>query len=79
VIREGPYTIVRHPGYLGFLFVSVASPLALNSLLAIIPSAIAVATTVRGTAIEDQMLREELAGYADYAAKVRYRLIPGIW
>jgi protein-S-isoprenylcysteine O-methyltransferase Ste14 len=28
---------------------------------------------------EDQMLREELAGYADYAAKVRYRLIPGVW
>jgi protein-S-isoprenylcysteine O-methyltransferase Ste14 len=35
--------------------------------------------TVRVTAIEDLMLHDELAGYADYAAKVRYRLIPGIW
>jgi len=31
------------------------------------------------TMIEDQMQRDELAGYADYAAKVRYRLIPGVW
>ncbi len=31
------------------------------------------------TTIEDRMLQDELAGYADYAAKVRYRLIPGIW
>jgi protein-S-isoprenylcysteine O-methyltransferase Ste14 len=30
-------------------------------------------------AIEDQMLQNELAGYADYAAKVLYRLIPGVW
>jgi protein-S-isoprenylcysteine O-methyltransferase Ste14 len=79
VIREGPYTIVRHPGYLGFLFVSVASPLALNSLLAIIPTVILVANIVSVTAIEDQMLRDELTGYADYTAKVRYRLIHGIW
>ncbi len=38
-----------------------------------------VAVTVRQTMIEDRMLRDELARYADYAAKVRYRLIPGIW
>jgi protein-S-isoprenylcysteine O-methyltransferase Ste14 len=29
--------------------------------------------------IEDRMLRDELAGYSDYAAKVPYRLIPGVW
>ena len=79
VIREGPYAIVRHPGYSGFLLVSVASPLALNSLLAIIPTIILVANIVSVTIIEDRMLHDELAGYADYAAKVRYRLIPGVW
>ena len=56
-----------------------AGGLALNSLLSIIPALIYLAITVRVTAIEDQMLRDELAGYAEYAAKVRYRLIPGIW
>jgi len=28
---------------------------------------------------EDQMLREELPGYKEYAQRVRYRLVPGIW
>jgi protein-S-isoprenylcysteine O-methyltransferase Ste14 len=45
----------------------------------IIPAVIYLAVTVRVTAIEDRMLRDELAGYADYAAKVHYRLIPGMW
>jgi len=79
VISEGPYAIVRHPGYAGFLLLVVATGLALNSLLSIIPAVIAVAFLARMTTIEDQMLRDELAGYADYAAKVRYRLIPGMW
>ena len=79
VIRNGPYAIIRHPGYAGILLAVVASGVALNSLLSIIPALVYVAVTVRVTAIEDQMLREELDGYADYAAKVRYRLIPGVW
>ena len=29
--------------------------------------------------IEDRMLPDELAGYADYAVKVRSWLIPGVW
>jgi protein-S-isoprenylcysteine O-methyltransferase Ste14 len=79
VISEGPYAIVRHPGYASILLGVIACGLALNSLLAIIPAVIYLAVTVRVTAIEDQMLRDELAGYTDYAAKVRYRLIPGVW
>jgi len=79
VISEGPYAILRHPGYAGILLSTETGGLALNSLLAIIPALIYLAVTVRVTAIEDQILRDELAGYADYAAKVRYRLIPGIW
>jgi protein-S-isoprenylcysteine O-methyltransferase Ste14 len=34
---------------------------------------------VARTALEDRMLREELEGYAEYAKKVRYRLVPGVW
>jgi len=45
--------------------------LALNSLLAIIPAVISVANLVSVTAIEDQMLHDELADYANYAAKMR--------
>jgi protein-S-isoprenylcysteine O-methyltransferase Ste14 len=53
--------------------------MALNSLLSIIPAVIMVAVVARRTAIEDRMLQNELAGYSDYSAKVRFRLIPGVW
>jgi protein-S-isoprenylcysteine O-methyltransferase Ste14 len=79
VISAGPYAILRHPANAGFLLVAVASPLALNSLLAFILSVFQVANLVGTTTTEDQKLRDELAGYADYAAKVRSRLIPGVW
>ncbi len=79
VISSGPYAIVRHPGYAGGILALLASALALNSLLAIIPAVIFLVALVYRTVIEDRMLQGELAGYADYSAKVRYRLIPGIW
>jgi protein-S-isoprenylcysteine O-methyltransferase Ste14 len=70
---------VRHPGYVTIAMSVVASGLALNSLLAIVQEIMYMAVTVRVTAIEDRMLRDELSGYADYAPTVRYRLIPGVW
>jgi protein-S-isoprenylcysteine O-methyltransferase Ste14 len=79
VIRAGPYAIVRHPGYAGQLLFAVASGVALNSLLALILTVIALPLLVRRTMTEDRMLRDHLAGYAAYAAHVRYRLIPGLW
>jgi protein-S-isoprenylcysteine O-methyltransferase Ste14 len=79
VISAGPYGLVRHPGYAGGILALFASALALNSLLAVIPAVIFLVVLVYRTAIEDRMLRGELAGYADYAGKVRFRLMPGIW
>jgi protein-S-isoprenylcysteine O-methyltransferase Ste14 len=79
VIQEGPYAVVRHPGYAASLLQVGALGLALNSLLALLPAVVFAAVVVRDTAIEDRLLQAELAGYADYAAKVRYRLVPGLW
>jgi len=31
------------------------------------------------TTLEDKTLHEELQGYRDYASRVRYRLIPGLF
>ena len=76
VITTGPYRIVRHPGYTGTMLWFLASPLALGSWWAVLP---AVPLFVRRTALEDKLLREELEGYAEYAQKVRYRLVPGVW
>jgi protein-S-isoprenylcysteine O-methyltransferase Ste14 len=79
VISSGPYAIVRHPGYAGGLVAMVASAVALNSLLALIPVVLFIAAIAYRTADEDRMLQKDLAGYADYSRKVRYRLVPGVW
>jgi protein-S-isoprenylcysteine O-methyltransferase Ste14 len=79
VISDGPYGIVRHPGYAGGVLALLASAVALNSLLALIPAVIFLIVLVHRTMIEDRMLHDELPGYSEYSAKVRYRLIPGIW
>ena len=79
VVTAGPYRIVRHPGYLAAIVGGLAAPLILGSLWAFAPAlACALLFTVR-TALEDRTLREELAGYQEYASRTRHRLLPGIW
>ena len=79
VIDTGPYAVVRHPGYAAaFLWFSGAA-LALGSLWALIPAAVACLLLVVRTELEDRTLQNELEGYREYAERVRYRLIPGVW
>lgn len=79
VCSSGPYRFVRHPGYLGMLAYSLAMPLGLGSRWAILPALFAALGFVLRTALEDRTLQAELPGYLEYAARVRYRLIPGAW
>jgi protein-S-isoprenylcysteine O-methyltransferase Ste14 len=79
VIDKGPYAFVRHPGYTGMVGWTLSTPLLLASYWAFIPALLAVATLVMRTALEDRTLKAELPGYGDYADRVRFRLIPGIW
>jgi protein-S-isoprenylcysteine O-methyltransferase Ste14 len=79
VVTDGPYRIVRHPGYVGWILMSLSCVLILGSLWGLIPAAGSIAGMVARTVREDKMLRMELEGYESYAAKVRYRLLPGIW
>jgi protein-S-isoprenylcysteine O-methyltransferase Ste14 len=79
VCDTGPYRIVRHPGYAGNIPPLVGIVLALSSVWTLIPAAIALIIAVMRTSLEDQTLQNELPGYGDYAARVRYRLIPGIY
>ena len=79
VIKSGPYAWMRHPGYLGSLIASLGMPLLLDSLWAYVPMIIFGFFFVLRTHLEDRFLRENLAGYSDYAKEVRYRLFPGIW
>lgn len=75
----GPYRFVRHPGYVGALLTYLASPLALGSLWTFIPATLMLVLFVFRTVLEDRTLQHELEGYADYARRVRYRLLPGVW
>ena len=79
VVSSGPYRIMRHPGYFGSLVSFLVSPLILDSLWAFVPAIILIMTLVIRTRLEDQVLQNELEGYSEYAKKVHYRLIPGIW
>ena len=79
VASSGPYRFVRHPGYAGWMISNVAVVVMLGSIWALLPAVIAVLALVARTALEDRMLREELPGYEEYAQRVRYRLVPGVW
>jgi protein-S-isoprenylcysteine O-methyltransferase Ste14 len=79
VVDTGPYAIVRHPLYAFSFFLVVGMALALGSYWALIPVAVGTILILVRTVLEDRTLHSELAGYKDYAARVRCRLIPGIW
>lgn len=79
VVDRGPYAFVRHPGYTGSLLVTLASPIALGSRLALIPAGIIAVLLLIRTVLEDRTLRMELEGYNEYARRVPFRLIPGLW
>jgi protein-S-isoprenylcysteine O-methyltransferase Ste14 len=79
VISTGPYALVRHPMYASVMLFFIGAPLTLGSWwgLAFVP--VFFAMFAFRTGIEERTLRAGLSGYADYAARVRYRLVPGLW
>jgi protein-S-isoprenylcysteine O-methyltransferase Ste14 len=79
VVATGPYATIRHPGYAGACLAHMAIPLALGSLAALAAASIGVVLFVVRTKFEDDTLSRELAGYAEYRSRVRWRLVPGVW
>jgi len=79
VCTTGPYRFVRHPMYLANILSSVGVPLFLGSMFGLIPAGLITALFGLRTSLEDKTLQNELPGYADYAANVCWRLVPGIW
>ena len=79
VIQNGPYRFVRHPGYLTGIFLGIGTSLVFGSLWGLIPAGVIALLLIIRTGLEDAMLQRELAGYSDYAKKVKYRLFPGLW
>jgi protein-S-isoprenylcysteine O-methyltransferase Ste14 len=79
VATGGPYRWVRHPGYVGGILHHLAAPPMLGSFWALIPGVLGALALVARTALEDRTLYAELDGYAAYATRTRYRLVPWVW
>lgn len=79
VATSGPYRYVRHPAYVGMILFEIGMSTLLASWWAILAGGLCALLLILRTALEDRTLHTELAGYADYARQVRYRLLPGVW
>ena len=79
VVSTGPYRIVRHPMYVGAILYMMGMPLLLGSWLGLLVLPLILGALLLRISIEEAALRQGLPGYGDYAARVRYRLVPGVW
>ena len=79
VISTGPYAVVRHPMYADALFFMIGVPLLLGSWWGLLGVVLLMPLLVLRVLGEEAMLMDGLPGYREYAAKVRFRLVPGIW
>ncbi len=79
VATGGPYRYVRHPSYVSMILFELAMSTLLASWWAIVAGGLCAILLILRTALEDRTLQAELTGYVDYARRVRYRLLPGVW
>jgi len=79
VISSGPYAFVRHPMYAGAMLYCFGIALLLGSWWAVATAAAVVLLFAVRAVWEEETLKAELDGYAAYAERVRFRLIPWVW
>ena len=79
VVSDGPYAIVRHPMYGGTLLLIAGIPLLLGSWWGLMLTPLLILLLAVRAVMEERTLMAELPGYTNYAARVRYRLVPRVW
>jgi protein-S-isoprenylcysteine O-methyltransferase Ste14 len=79
VISTGPYAVVRHPMYSYMILMLIGTPLLLGSLWGLLGGPLAILLIAARALGEEALLMDGLPGYREYAAKVPYRLLPGVW
>jgi protein-S-isoprenylcysteine O-methyltransferase Ste14 len=79
VISTGPYAVVRHPMYSYVLLLLIGAPLLLGSLWGLLGLVVVVPLLAARALGEEEVLMDGLPGYREYATRVRFRLVPGIW
>jgi protein-S-isoprenylcysteine O-methyltransferase Ste14 len=78
-VTQGPYRIVRHPGYLGMTTSMLGAVFILDTLYGMVCFALYLGLIVTRTQLEDRTLQSELPGYPEFAAHTKYRLVPWLW
>jgi protein-S-isoprenylcysteine O-methyltransferase Ste14 len=78
VCATGPYSVIRHPGYLGMALSIVGFPFVIGSYWAFVPVVLSVITLLLRVQLEDRFLRDRLTGYQEYTGVVMYKIIPFI-
>ena len=79
VITTGLYALVRHPNYMGDLFLVFGVPLALGSWWGLVIFALLIPMMIWMIHDEEKFLKKELPGYVEYTQNVHYRLVPYLW
>jgi protein-S-isoprenylcysteine O-methyltransferase Ste14 len=79
VVSTGPYAVVRHPMYAGSLLYLVAIPIALGSWWGLAVMLFMLPVLVWRLRDEEKFLAQNLPGYSEYQALVKFRLVPFVW
>jgi protein-S-isoprenylcysteine O-methyltransferase Ste14 len=79
VVDTGPYAVVRHPMYSGAFLMVLVTPVALGSWWGLPFAFLLVFVIVLRLLDEEEFLRRNLPGYQEYSARVKFRLVPGLW
>jgi protein-S-isoprenylcysteine O-methyltransferase Ste14 len=78
VVVRGPFDWVRHPTYASELLMVMACLLAQPAMTTLVIATTTVTLVVIRIRIEESLLLED-PSYADYAGRVRFRLVPLLW
>jgi protein-S-isoprenylcysteine O-methyltransferase Ste14 len=74
----GPYRFVRHPMYLSYIVADIGYNLQEWNFVTAALVAAGWLSLIYRIHAEERILSQD-AGWLQYAARVRYRLLPGIW
>jgi protein-S-isoprenylcysteine O-methyltransferase Ste14 len=79
VVDQGPYSLIRHPGYLGMIVGVPLMPIAIGSWWGFAAASVYALLIFNRVRVEDQFLQRNLPGYVEYTTRVPSRLVPGVW